>query len=306
MKITALAGGVGAARFLTGLTQIVNQDDLSVVVNTGDDIELFGLYISPDVDIVTYTIAGIVDEAKGWGIKDDTFQCLTMLKSLGADTWFNLGDKDLATHIYRTNRLKQGALFSQIAAEVSHSLGLKVKILPMSDDRFETRINTPTGSIHFEEYFVKRQFRDEFLGVEFVGQASAKPSPGVLEAISDAELVIVCPSNPIVSVGTILSIEGVRTALQQTKAKVVAVSPIVAGATIKGPADKMLRGLGVEVSAFGVAQLYADFLDVMVIDTKDAVLKERIEKLGIDVTVTNTVMKALEDKIALAKAVLDI
>ncbi len=304
MKITALAGGVGAARFLTGLTQIVNQEDLSVIVNTGDDIELFGLYISPDVDIVTYTLAGIVDEAKGWGIKDDTFQCLTMLKSLGADTWFNLGDKDLATHIYRTNRLKQGALFSQIAAEVSNSLGLKVKILPMSNDRFETRINTPNGSIHFEEYFVKRQFRDEFLGVEFVGQASAKPSPGVLEAISDAELVIVCPSNPIVSVGTILSIAGVRSALQQTKAKVVAVSPIVAGATIKGPADKMLRGLGVEVSAFGVAQLYADFLDAMVIDTKDDVLKERIEKLGIGVTVTNTVMKSLEDKVALAKAVL--
>jgi LPPG:FO 2-phospho-L-lactate transferase len=305
LKITALAGGVGAARFLTGLTQIINQEDLSVIVNTGDDIELFGLYISPDVDIVTYTLAGIVDEAKGWGIKDDTFQCLTMLKSLGADTWFNLGDKDLATHIYRTNRLKQGALFSQIAAEVSYSLGLKVKIFPMSDDRFETRINTPTGSIHFEEYFVKRQFRDEFLGVEFVGQASAKPSPGVLEAISDAELVIVCPSNPIVSVGTILSIEGVRPALQQTKAKVVAVSPIVAGATIKGPADKMLRGLGVEVSAFGVAQLYADLLDAMVIDTKDAVLKERIEKLGIDVTVINTVMKTLEDKVALAKAVLN-
>ena len=305
MKITALAGGVGAARFLTGLVQIIKLEDLSVIVNTGDDIELFGLYISPDVDIVTYTLAGIVDEAKGWGIKDDTFQCLTMLKKLGADTWFNLGDKDLATHIYRTNRLKQGASLSQITEEVSHSLGLNIKILPMSDDRFETRINTPTGSIHFEEYFVRRQFRDEFLGVEFVGQTSAKPSSGVLEAISDAELVIVCPSNPIVSVGTILSIEGIRTALQQTKAKVVAVSPIVAGATIKGPADKMLRGLGIEVSAFGVAQLYADFIDRIVIDTKDSALKERVEKLGLTVTVTNTVMKTLEDKVTLAKAVLD-
>jgi LPPG:FO 2-phospho-L-lactate transferase len=305
LKITALAGGVGAARFLTGLTRIVKQEDLAVIVNTGDDIELFGLYISPDVDIITYTLAGIVDAAKGWGIEDDTFQCLTMLKKLGADTWFNLGDKDLATHIYRTSRLKQGALFSQIADEVSCSLGLKVKILPMSDDRFETRINTPMGAIHFEEYFVKRQFRDEFLGVEFVGQASAKPSPGVLEAISDAELVIICPSNPIVSIGTILSIAGVRMALQQTKARVVAVSPIVAGTTIKGPADKMLRGLGVEVSACGVAQLYADFLDAMVIDTKDVLLKEGIEKLGIDITVTNTLMKNLEDKVALAKAVLD-
>jgi LPPG:FO 2-phospho-L-lactate transferase len=305
LKITALAGGVGAARFLTGLTQIIKPEDLSVIVNTGDDIELFGLHISPDVDIVTYTLAGIVDEAKGWGIKDDTFQCLCVLKKLGADTWFNLGDKDLATHIYRTNRLKQGISLSQITEEVSHSLGLKAKILPMSNDRFETRINTPQGSIHFEEYFVKHQCGADFLGVEFVGQTSAKPSPGVLEAISDAELVIVCPSNPIVSVGTILSIEGVRTALQQTKAKVVAVSPIVAGATIKGPADKMLRGLGVEVSAFGVAQLYADFIDSIVIDTKDSALKERVEKLGLTITVINTVMKTLEDKVTLAKAVLD-
>jgi LPPG:FO 2-phospho-L-lactate transferase len=305
LKITALAGGVGAARFLTGLTQIIKPEDLTVIVNTGDDIDLFGLHISPDVDILTYTLARIVDEAKGWGIKDDTFQCLGMLKKLGADTWFNLGDKDIATHIYRTNRLKQGASLSQITEEVSRSLGLKEKILPMSNDRFETRINTPQGSMHFEEYFVKHNCRADFLGVEFVGQALAKPSPGVLEAISDAELVIVCPSNPVVSVGTILSVAGVRDALLRTDARVIGVSPIVAGATIKGPADKMLRGLGVEVSAFGVAKLYADFLDAIVIDTKDSALKEKIEKLGLTLTVTNTVMKTIEDKVTLAKAVLD-
>ncbi len=304
MKITALAGGVGAARFLTGLTQITNPEDLTVIVNTGDDIDLFGLHISPDVDIVTYTLAGIVDEAKGWGIKSDTFQCLDKLKKLGADTWFNLGDKDLATHIYRTNRLKQGATLAQITDEVRCSLGVKVKILPMSNDRFETKINTPQGLIHFEEYFVKRQCKDEFLGVEFAGGATAQPAPGVLDAIATADLVIVCPSNPVVSVGTILSIAGVRDALKRANARVTAVSPIIAGVTIKGPADKMLRGLGFEVSAFGVAQYYADFLDAIVIDSKDAELRERIKKLGLAVTVTNTVMKTLNDKAALAKAVL--
>jgi LPPG:FO 2-phospho-L-lactate transferase len=302
--IAALAGGVGAARFLTGLKKLVNEEDLSVIVNTGDDIELFGLHISPDVDIVAYTLAGIVDEEKGWGIRGDTFQCLEMLKEIGLDTWFCLGDRDLATHLYRTDRLKRGATLTQITDEISSVLGLKVKILPMTDDMFETRVRTSEGSMHFEEYFVKRQGKDEVLGVEFVGAATAKPSPRVLDAILDAEVVVVCPSNPIVSIGTILAINGVREALKRTDARVVGVSPIVAGLPIKGPADKMLRSLGLEVSAFGVVKLYADFLDTIVIDTKDAGEKSRIEKLGVNVKVTNTMMKSLEDKIALAKAVL--
>jgi LPPG:FO 2-phospho-L-lactate transferase len=304
LKITALAGGVGAARFLTGLIRVINPEDLTVIVNTGDDITLHGLHISPDVDIITYTLAGIVDETKGWGIKDDTFHCLSMLKHLGEEVWFNLGDKDLATHIYRTNRLHQGVTLTQITEEIRCRLGVKAKILPMSNDRFETRVKTPTGSIHFEEYFVKRQFKDEFLGVEFIGEESAKPAPGILQAIAQADLVVVCPSNPVVSVGTILSIVSVRDALRRTKAKVVAVSPIVAGTTIKGPADKMLRGSGFEVSAFGVAKFYSDFLDAIVIDSKDAALKDRIKKLGLAVTVTNTVMRSLDHKVALAKAVL--
>jgi LPPG:FO 2-phospho-L-lactate transferase len=306
LKVTALAGGVGAARFLTGLRRLVKEEDLTVIVNTGDDIDLFGLHISPDIDIVTYTLAGIVDEAKGWGIKEDTFQCLNMLKTYGVDTWFNIGDRDLATHIYRTNRLKQGIPLSQITDEIRANLGLKAKIIPMSDDRFETRITTPKGTMHFEEYFVKNQCINEVLGVEFVGAASAKPSSGVLDAILNAEMVVVCPSNPIVSIGTILSVNGIKDALQRTNARVVAVSPIVAGAAIKGPADKMLRGLGFEVSAYGVAKLYSDFVDAIVIDVKDAEQKERIEKLGLNVAVTNTVMRALEDKISLAKAVLDV
>ena len=295
---------MGAARFLTGLTRLVREEDLSVIVNTGDDIELFGLHISPDVDIVAYTLAGIVDEEKGWGIRDDTFQCLEMLKKHGLDTWFGLGDRDIATHIYRTDRLKQGFTLTQITDEVCRSLGLKVKILPMSNDKFETRVTTSDGSMHFEEYFVKKQAKDEVLGVEFVGAATAKPSPGVLDAILSAEVVIVCPSNPIVSIGTILAVDGVRDALRRTSARVVGVSPIVAGLPIKGPADKILRGLGVEVSAFGVAKFYSDFLDTFVLDAADVSLKERIEKLGLEVKVTNTLMNSFERKVDLARVVL--
>ncbi len=303
--IAALAGGVGAARFLTGLIKIVNEEDLSVIVNTGDDIELFGLHISPDIDIVTYTLAGIVDEAKGWGVLGDTFRCLEMLKAHGLDTWFGLGDRDLATHLYRTEGLKKGYTLTQISKEISSVLGVKTNILPMTDDFFETRVRTREGSIHFEEYFVRKQAKDEVLGVEFMGATTAKPAPGVLNAILNAETVVVCPSNPIVSIGTILAVEGVRDALKRTNAKVIGISPIVAGTTIKGPADKMLRGLGIEVSAYGVAKIYSDFLDVFIIDTKDAGSKSRVEKLGIKVKVTNTVMTSLEDKIALAKAVFE-
>jgi LPPG:FO 2-phospho-L-lactate transferase len=306
LKVTALAGGVGAARFLTGLSRLIREEELSVIVNTGDDIKLFGLHISPDVDIVTYTLAGIVDEEKGWGIKGDSFRYLDMLKRYNtSSTWFNVGDQDLATHVYRTHRLAQGASLSEVAREVSHSLGLKTKILPMSNDSFETHITTHRGSMHFEEYFVKDQCRDEILNIEFRGASSANPAPQVLDAILEADRVIVCPSNPIVSIGTILSVNGIRETLQQTAARVTAVSPIVAGMALKGPADKMLQRLGWEVSAYGVAKIYADFLDAFVIDVKDVKEKSRIEKLGIDVLVTNTVMKSLEDKVSLATAVLE-
>ncbi len=246
-----------------------------------------------------------MDEEKGWGIRGDTFHCLSMLKTRGADTWFNLGDRDLATHIYRTDRLRQGFTLSEVTAEIAKAVGLKAKILPMSNNKFVTRITTKDGSMHFEEYFVKRQYRDEVLGIDLVGAETAKPSPGVLEAVFDADLVIVCPSNPVVSVGTILSVSGVRDVLRRTDARVVAVSPIVAGSPLKGPADKMMRWPGVEVSAFGVAGLYSDFIDAIVIDSKDAACKDRIEKLGLRVAVTNTVMATLEDKVSLAKAVLE-
>ena len=302
--ITALAGGVGAARFLTGLLKIVNGKDLSIIVNTGDDIELFGLHISPDVDIVTYTLAGIVDEEKGWGIKGDTFHCLEALRKLGGEAWFNFGDKDLATHMFRTTLLKNGFKLSDVTAQVSHTLGPGVAILPMTDDKFETRIITGMGSVHFQEYLVKRGARDEVLGVEFLGAESANPAAGVVDSIRDAQLVLICPSNPIVSIGTILSVNGIRDAIRLTEAKKVAISPIIAGAPVKGPADKLMRGLGFEVSAYSVAKLYSDFLDTFILDTADAAEKEKIEKLGIEVRVTNTIMKSLDAKIELAKTVL--
>ena len=303
--ITALAGGVGAARFLTGLVKLVNGKDLSIIVNTGDDIELFGLHISPDVDIVSYTLAGIVDEEKGWGIKGDTFHCLEALRKFKGEAWFNLGDKDFATHIFRTNLLKRGLKLSEVTARISRLLGLEAAILPMTDDKFETRVLIEEGSVHFEEYFVKRGGKDEVLGVEFFGADKAKPAAGVLESIREAELVIVCPSNPIVSIGTILAVNGVRDAVKRTDAKKVAVSPIIAGAPVKGPADKLLRGLGFEVSAYSVAKLYSDFLDMFILDVADSAERGKIEQLGIDVVVTNTLMKSLEDKIRLARTVLE-
>ncbi len=303
--ITALAGGVGAARFLTGLVRLVSAKDLSIIVNTGDDIELFGLHISPDIDIITYTLAGIVDEEKGWGIRGDTFHCLEALRRYNPEAWFALGDKDLATHMFRTSVLKRGIKLSKVTAEISHALRLTVTILPMTDDKFETRIITEVGSIHFQEYLVERRAQDEVLGVEFLGATTAKPAVGVVESIMEAERVIICPSNPVVSIGSILAMKEVRDALRHADAKKVAVSPIIAGAPIKGPADKLLRGLGLEVSAYSVAKLYADFIDTFVIDTADAAEKNRIEKLGIEVKVTNTIMRSLEDKIRLAKAVLE-
>ena len=303
--ITALAGGVGAAKFLTGLMKLVDEKNLTIIVNTGDDIGMFGLHVSPDVDIVTYTLAGIVDEEKGWGIKGDTFNCLEALGKFSCNTWFNLGDRDLATHIFRTNLLKSDLKLSEVTARVSRLLGLEATILPMTDDKFETRVLIEDGAVHFEEYFVKRGAKDEVLGVEFFGADKANPAAGVLESISDAELLVVCPSNPIVSIGTILAVNGVRDAVKRTEAKKVAVSPIIAGAPVKGPADKLLRGLGFEVSAYSVAKLYSDFLGTFILDVADSAERTEIEKLGIEVKVTNTLMKSLEDKIGLAKTVLE-
>jgi len=303
--ITVLAGGVGAAKFLQGLVKVVPEEDLSVIVNTGDDIELYGLHISPDLDIIMYTLAGMVDQKKGWGIREDTFHCLEMLHKYGYETWFNLGDRDLATHIRRTQLLNSGLKLSEVTGRLCRSFGLKLRILPMTDDRFETRVMTDRGDMHFQEYLVKRGAQDRVIDVLFKGVEKAQPAPDVLDAISNAEAVIVCPSNPIVSIGTILSLKNVRNALKETKAKVAAISPIVGGAPIKGPADKLMMGLGLEVSSYAVGELYKDFLDLFIIDLVDKTQRPRIETLGLRVLITNTIMKDLEDKIRLARVVLD-
>lgn len=303
--ITALAGGVGAAKLLRGFSKVVSED-LTIIVNTGDDITLHGLHISPDIDIITYTLAGIVDPERGWGIKGDTFNCLDMLKKLGCEGWFNLGDRDLATHIYRTHLLRQGLKLSEVTSKIARSLGVAAQILPMTDDPFQTKIKTEIGTIHFQEYLVKRGCSDKVLGVVFEGAEEAKPAPKVLESILEARAVLICPSNPIVSIGTILSVKGVREALQRTEATIIGVSPIIGGAPVKGPADKLMSALGVEVSAYGVAQLYKDFLDIFLIDLVDSALKEKIESLGIKVVACNILMKSFDDEINLAKYILSL
>src|SRR5579864_2467540 len=268
--IVVLSGGVGAARFLQGLVQVVPQERLTVIGNTGDDRDFYGLRVSPDLDIVMYTLAGIVDETHGWGIRDDTYHAMQQLTAYGNDDWFKLGDRDLATHIHRTNRLRHGKTLSEVTEELRQSFGLGLRVLPMSDQLVQTHIKTPIGLLHFQEYMVKRRCADEVQDVVFIGASDARPAPAVLDAIRDAEAILLAPSNPIVSIGSILSVPGIHNALHEASGMVVAVSPIIAGSPIKGPADKLMRGLGIEVSAVGVARCYRDFLDVMVIDEQDS------------------------------------
>ena len=301
MRVAVLAGGVGAAKFLQGLAKIASLEDLSCVVNTGDDMVLHDLHISPDLDIITYTLAGIVDEEKGWGVHQDSFNFLESLRNLGSDEWFTLGDKDLATHVYRTELLRSGLSLSEVTAILCQRLGVRSRILPMTNDKFETWIGTDAGWMHFEEYYVRRGCRDEVTGVQFRGTDNARPGPEVLEALRDADLVIVAPSNPIVSIGTILAVPGIREELRRRDKPVVAISPIVAGSPLKGPADKLMSHYGVRVSPKGVAKLYEDFLDRLILDNADKELIGDIASMGIEAVATNTIMKTIEDRIRLAE-----
>jgi LPPG:FO 2-phospho-L-lactate transferase len=302
--IVTLAGGVGAARFLEGVVQVVPQHDVTAIVNTGDDMELHGLLISPDLDIVICTLAGQIDVAQGWGIVDDTYECMTWLKKLGAPGWFNLGDRDLALHIQRTALLRAGQTLTEITDQFRRAFDLDLTVLPMSNQPIPTHIITSAGEMHFEEYFVKRRAQDEVLGVRYVNIEQAQPAPGVLESIANAEAILIAPSNPIVSVGTILSVPGVRDAIKASPAKVAAVSPIVGGAAIKGPAVPLMRAAGLEPTALGIAEWYRDIVDVMVIDNQDANLADAIRGLGMDVVVMDTIMRGPEEKRALAQAAL--
>jgi len=300
----ALAGGVGAARLLRGLVTIIPPEDLVIVGNTGDDIELYGLHISPDLDAVMYTLAGIVDEAKGWGVSGDTFHCLEMMDRLGFETWFKLGDQDLAIHIIRTKFLKNGMTLSQATAELCRMLGLKPKLLPMTDDPVRTKVLSDQLNLDFQEYFVRRGTRDEVTNVLFEGAEKAKPAPGVIDAIEKAERVVICPSNPVLSIAPMLAIPMVMDELRDTRAYIVGVSPIVGGKAIKGPADRVMASMGLEVSAYGVAKFYEDFLDHFIIDNVDEHQKRRIEKLEMKVSVTDTIMRNLEGSVRLARVVM--
>ena len=303
--IVVLAGGVGAARFLQGLVQVVPQDQITVIGNTGDDREFYGLHVSPDLDIVTYTLSGVVDETRGWGIQNDTYNTMSQLTQYGNEDWFMLGDRDLATHIHRTNLLRQGKTLSEVTDDLRKQCGLGLRLLPMTDQPMATHIRTPVGLLHFQEYMVKRRCADAVQDVVYVGAEEARPAPGVLEALKKADTILLAPSNPIVSIGSILAVPGIHDALHEASAMIVAVSPIVAGAPIKGPADKLMSGLGMEVSAVGVARCYRDFLDIMVIDQQDSHLVSEIEDLGIPTVTTDTIMRDRENKVALARTVLE-
>src|ERR1700737_3996 len=304
ISITALAGGVGASKLLLGLYDVIDPAALTVIVNTGDDITLHGLKISPDLDIVTYTLAGIVDEAKGWGYRGETFHALKRLAAFGRINWFNLGDRDLATHIHRSAMLAEGKSLSDAAEAIRLALGVKARILPMCDQPVPTMIDTAEGELHFQEYLVKLRAEPVVRGIRFDAAEKARPASGVLEAIRDADCILVCPSNPLISIGPILAVPGIREALRARKESVIAVCPIVGGKSLKGPSDKMLAELGHEASALGVAKLYADFTGTFVIDPADKTQAELIRKLGMKVEVVPTVMKTRTQKRNLARSLL--
>jgi LPPG:FO 2-phospho-L-lactate transferase len=305
MKICALAGGVGGAKLASGLQDVLPPGDLSIVVNTADDFDLWGLHICPDLDTVMYTLAGISNPETGWGIAGESFETLNMVQRYGEETWFKLGDRDLATHVLRTSRMRSGETLTEVTAGLSVALGVESVVLPMSDDPVSTILETPEGRLEFQEYFVRRGQRDEVLGIELRGIEDAGPTERVLTAISGADAIVLCPSNPVVSVRPILALPGMEEALASSDAPKVAVSPIVGGRALKGPADRMLSSLGHEVSATGVARMYAGLVDGMVVDRTEDGERAGIEALGMRVLVTESVMRDAEDRARLASETLE-
>ncbi len=304
MRVAVLAGGVGAARFLEGLVQIIPPADVTAVVNTGDDLEYHGLHISPDLDTVMYTLAGVVNPETGWGIAGDSFACQEMLARYGEDTWFRLGDRDLATHLRRTRLLRAGHTLAAATNALRAALGVQVRLLPMSNDPVRTEILTDDGVLAFQEYFVRRAQRDVVRGVRFRGIGGARPAPGLLDAIAESDAIVIAPSNPFVSVEPILAVDGIRDAVKARRARTVAISPIIGGAAVKGPAGRMLESLGHEVSALGVARLYAGLAGAFILDDVDAALAGSIEELGMRAVVAPTLMTGAAEKRALAQVAL--
>ena len=302
--VLALAGGVGGAKLALGLSRILPPDQLSIVVNTGDDERFHGLHVSPDLDTMTYTLSGLYNPETGWGINGDTFETLGMLNRLGADTWFNLGSRDFAMHIRRTELLAQGSSLSQVTSQLTAALDIQHPIIPMSDQPVRTVLDTDDGVLSMQEYFVKRRAEPVVRSIDYAGAPDAQPSPGFASALDAASVVVICPSNPFLSVAPILAIPGVRDAIASHTAPRIAVSPIVGGAAVRGPAGKIMQELGADVSAVGVAREYRGICDVLVLDSQDAGLADAVRAEGVDAAVMPTIMQTDEDKVQLAERVL--
>ena len=301
--IVVLTGGTGGAKFVDGLQQVVAPEELTLIVNTGDDLLWWGLYVSPDLDSITYVLAGLLSNERGWGVKGDTFFCLQSMGRLRQPIWFQVGDRDLAVHLLRSKLLAEGKTLSEATAEITCRLGVKSRILPMSDSRVETRIGTPAGDVSFEEFLVQRRYQDPVQSVHFDGAVEAEPAAGVVNAIMSADAILLAPSNPNSSIGPILAVPGIREALRDARAPIVAVSPIVGGAPVAGPAGVLMASQGLPVSIAGVAQAYREFLDVLVVDVRDANAAKELRAAGVNVHCTKTIMRTAEDKAELARTV---
>ena len=304
--IVVLTGGTGGAKFIDGLRQVIAPEEITIIVNTGDDLEWWGLYVSPDLDSITYVLAGLLSKERGWGVKGDTFYCLQAMGELGQPIWFHVGDRDLAVHLLRSKLLTQGKTLAEATIEIAAKLGVQARILPMSNSRVETRIGTPIGELSFQEYFVQRWYQDPVNSVRFAGIANAEPAPGVIEAVQSASAVVIAPSNPITSIGPILSVPGILNALRETRAPVLAISPIIGGAAVSGPAGILMAAKELPISIAGVAQAYQDFLKILVVDTRDAKAAKQLQHSGLLVHAANTLMRTKDEKVELARTVLSL
>jgi LPPG:FO 2-phospho-L-lactate transferase len=297
VPVAVLCGGVGAARLLTGMVRAVPPADVTAIVNVGDDMVLHGLSISPDLDTVVYTVAGAIDPERGWGLRDDSWQAMATLERYGGATWFGLGDRDLGTHLYRTQRLAEGAPLSVVTGEIARAWGLELAVVPVTDDPVRTRLTladsdgSPGEEVAFQDYFVARRHAVPVAAVRVAGAEAASPAPGVLDALATAATVVVAPSNPIVSIGPVLAVPGIREAVTARRDDVVAISPLVGGRALKGPADRLLRELGHDDSVAGIARLYAPFAGTLVIDTVDAEHADAVRAAGLRCVVTDTIMR---------------
>jgi LPPG:FO 2-phospho-L-lactate transferase len=302
--ITVLCGGVGGSRFLKALTTVLPPERITAIINTADDEWFHGLYVSPDPDIVTYALADEVDEERGWGLRGDTFHWLESLRRFGDETWFQIGDRDLATHLHRTRLMREGRTPSEIMAEIARAFGVRVRLLPMSDERVRTVVETDAGALPFQQYLVKRHAHDPVRAVRFDAIDAARPAPEVLNAIRNAEAVLIAPSNPIGSILPILSVPGVRDAVASSRVPRIAISPIVAGRSLQPPAGEMMSGLGYTVDVAGVAEVYRGLIDTLVIDAVDTAQAERVARTGLRPVVAQTIMRDDASRRALADAVL--